>query len=135
LKENPDADLEWVEGFLLQVMLDEFEVNVDDGSGYDVAEQIMRLRRDCGRGNFVEVQSMKAKWDATGGKEVVAGQFKEEERNEEDDETDASLDEDEDEDEDVEMADDVAPQLVRVKEKVVPEVDEDGFTKVTKKKR
>jgi len=60
----------------------------------------------------------------------VRGQFSEQERNEEEDETDASVDEDE---EDVDMDD--APQLVRVKEKFEPEVDEDGFTKVTKKKR
>jgi len=112
-------------------MLDEFEVNVDDDSGYEVAEQIMRLRRDCEKGDFAEVQSMKEKWDAAGGRDVVAGQFKEEHRNEEDDETDAS--EDEDEQEDVEM--DEAPQLVRVKEKVEPEVDDEGFTKVMKKKR
>lgn len=114
-------------------MLDEFEVNVDDDSGYDVAEQIMRLRRDCGRGIFAEVQSMKEKWDARGGRDIVAGQFKEEERDEKEDETDAS--EDEEEQEDVDMDDNFVPQLVKAKEKSEPEVDEDGFTKVTKKKR
>lgn len=129
LKETPDADLEWVETFLLQVMLDEFEVNVDDDSGYEVAEQILRVRKDCLRGEFREVQSMKARWDARGGGDVLAGQFKEQERNEEDDETDAS----EDEDEDMDM--DEAPQLVRAREPAAPEIDEDGFTKVAKKKR
>jgi pre-rRNA-processing protein TSR2 len=111
-------------------MLDEFEVNVDDDSGYDVAEQILRIRKDCLRGEFEEVRSMKERWDASGGRDVVRGLFSEQERNEEDDETDTSVNEDE---EDVEMDD--APQLVRVKEKVEPEVDEDGFTKVAKKKR
>ena len=129
LKENPDADLEWIEEFLLQVMLDEFEVNVDDESGYDIAEQIVRLRRDCGRGEFREVTALKEKWDATGGREVVGAQFKE--GDEEDGETDGSVDEDED----VEMGDEVAPQLVRVTERAEPEVDDEGFTKVTKKKR
>merc|ERR1711939_286481 len=47
-----------------------------------------------------------------------------------DDETDGSED---DEEEDVDMEE--APPLVRVREPVVAEVDEDGFTKVTKKKR
>jgi len=131
LKETPDADAEWIEEFLLQVMLDEFEVNVDDDSGFEVAEQIVRMRKDCGRGDFAEVQTMKAKWDAKGGNDVVGGQFKEQERNEEEDETDAS--EDEGDQEDVEM--DEAPQLVRVTKKVTREVDEEGFTKVTKKKR
>jgi pre-rRNA-processing protein TSR2 len=130
LKENADADVEWVETFLLQVMLDEFEVNVDDDSGFDVAEQIIRLRRDCGRGEFGEVKGMKEKWDARRGGDEGVGLFKEEHRDEADDETDASED---DEDGDVEM--DEAPQLVRVNEKVEPEVDDEGFTKVTKKKR
>ncbi|CZR52037.1 related to TSR2 Twenty S rRNA accumulation protein [Phialocephala subalpina] len=130
LNENPDADGEWIETFLLQVMLDEFEVNVDDESGYEVAEQILRLRKDCGKGEFKEVEEMKAKWDGKGGKEDVGKLFEKKERNEEDDETDGS---EEDEDDDVEMEE--VPQLVRVREPVVPEVDEDGFTKVTKKKR
>jgi pre-rRNA-processing protein TSR2 len=112
-------------------MLDEFEVNVDDESGFEVAEQIVRMRKDCGRGNFEEVRAMKERWDQRGGRDVLSGQFKEQQRAEEEDETDAS--EDEDDQGDVDM--DEAPQLVRVKEKVIPEVDEEGFTKVTKKKR
>jgi len=140
LNENPDADGEWIETFLLQVMLDEFEVNVDDESGYEVAEQILRLRRDCAKGDFREVVAMKEKWDRKGGKsEDVGKMFEKRERNEEEDETDGSEEEDEDGDEDkdedeaVDM--DEAPPLVRVKEPFVPEVDEDGFTKVMKKKR
>jgi pre-rRNA-processing protein TSR2 len=126
------VDTEWIETFLLQVMLDEFEVNVDDDSGFDVAEQIVRIRKDCGQGEFSEVRALKERWDSWGGKEVGEGLFREVERAEDEDETDGSVDEDED-GMDVEM--DEAPQLVRVKEKIEPEVDEDGFTKVTKKKR
>lgn len=135
LEENPDADGEWIETFLLQVILDEFEVNVDDESGYEVAEQILRLRKDCGKGDFREVESMKERWDRKGGKSEDVGKlFEKRERNEEEDETDGSEDDsDDEEDQDVDM--DEAPPLVRVKEPVVPEVDEDGFTKVTKKKR
>lgn len=115
-------------------MLDEFEVNVDDDSGFEVAEQIVRLRKDCGRGVFEEVKTLKERWDARGnGAAEVEGLFKGVERGEEDDETDASVSESEDDDGDVEM--DEAPQLVKVKEKAEPEVDEEGFTKVTKKKR
>lgn len=135
LHENPDADGEWVETFLLQVMLDEFEVNVDDESGFEVAEQILRLRKDCAKGDFKEVVAMKEKWDRKGGKSEDVGKlFEKRERNEEDDETDGSEEDSDDEEaEDVEM--DEAPPLVRVKEPMVSEVDEDGFTKVTKKKR
>lgn len=132
LNDEPDADTVWIEEFLLQVMVDEFEVNVDDESGFDVAEQIVRMRRDCGKGDFSEVRALKERWDQRGGRDVVQSQFKEQQRDEADDETDGS-DEDEDEGmEDVEM--DEAPQLV-AKEKPIPEVDEDGFTKVTKKRR
>lgn len=114
-------------------MLDEFEVNVDDDSGFEVAEQIVRMRKDCGRGVFDEVRALKERWDSRGGEEVK-GLFKGVERGEEEDDTDGSVsEENDDEDGDVEM--DEAPQLVRVKEKVEPEVDEEGFTKVTKKKR
>ncbi|KAL5318621.1 hypothetical protein ACEPPN_013685 [Leptodophora sp. 'Broadleaf-Isolate-01'] len=135
LKEHPDEDGEWIETFLLQVMLDEFEVNVDDESGYEVAEQIVKLRRDCGKGDFKEVEEMRGKWESKGGKSADIGKmFAKRERTEEEDETDGSEEEDdEDEDEDVDM--DEAPPLVRVREPVVAEVDEDGFTKVTKKKR
>jgi pre-rRNA-processing protein TSR2 len=132
LNDEPDADTVWIEEFLLQVMVDEFEVNVDDESGFDVAEQIVRMRRDCEKGDFSEVRALKERWDQRGGRDVVQSQFKEQQRDEADDETDGS-DEDEDEGmEDVEM--DEAPQLV-AKEKPIPEVDEDGFTKVTKKRR
>ncbi|PVH84128.1 pre-rRNA-processing protein-like protein TSR2, partial [Cadophora sp. DSE1049] len=131
LKENPEEDSEWIETFLLQVMLDEFEVNVDDESGYEVAEQIVKLRRDCARGEFAEVQEMRRRWESKGGRSVELGRlFEKRERAEEEDETDGSEDGD---DEDVDMGE--APPLVRVREPVVAEVDEDGFTKVTKKKR
>jgi len=132
LNENPDADGEWIETFLLQVMLDEFEVNVDDESGYEVAEQILRLRRDCAKGDFREVVTMRERWDTKGGKrEDVGEMFEKRERDEQEDETDES--EEDDEDEDVDM--DEAPPLVRLREPFVPEVDEDGFTKITKRKR
>ena len=131
LNENPDADVEWIEEFLLQVMSDEFEVNVDDESGYEVAEQMVRLRKDCRKGSFAEVVEMKDRWDKKGGKDDLEKMFEKRERDEREDET--SGEEDESDDEDVDM--DEAPPLVRLKESVVPEVDEDGFTKVIKKKR
>ena len=124
--------MEWVETFLLQVMLDEFEVNVDDDSGFEVAEQMMRIRKDCERGDFTEVRALKERWDSRNESDFE-GSFKMVHRDEEEDETDGSLDGDDDGD--VEMEMDGAPPLVRVKGKTEPEVDEEGFTKVTKKKR
>lgn len=115
-------------------MFDEFEVNVDDESAFEVAEQILRIRSNCAKGDFAEVGTLKGRWDAKSGKgEELGKMFEKKERDEREDETSASEDGDEDGGADVEMEE--APQLVRVREPVVPEVDEDGFTKVTKKKR
>ena len=75
---------------------------------------------------------MKERWDHRGGADVIGGQFEEVERREEEDETDGSVDESDERDI---MEIDETPQLVRVKDKVIPEVDNEGFTKVTKKKR
>lgn len=127
--ENPEEDADWYETFLLQVMADEFEVGVEDDSAFEVAEQIVRLRKDCAKGNFQEVQEMKTKWDSKGSNQDIGKLFQ---KTSNDDDEDEDEDE-EDEDEDVDM--DEAPELVRVREPTVPEVDEDGFTKVTKKKR
>lgn len=123
-----EPDSAYVEEFLLQVMLDEFEVNVDDDSSYEVAETVLRVRAECARGKFDEVEALRRRWEAKKGGKVV---FKHAE--DQDGETDWDTDSDEDEDEDVEMGD--APPPPAPKEKTQPEVDEDGFTKVTKKKR
>lgn len=133
---RPDTDIEDVETMLLQVMLDEFEVNVDDESGFEVAEQIIRLWRNCGKGDFTEVSHLKERWEKKGkGRKQV--EFKRVERGEEEDDTDWDSDDLEETDEeyedgDVEMGD--APPI-REKEKLAPEIDKDGFTKVTGKKK
>lgn len=128
--EEPDQlDIETV---LLQVMLDEFEVNVDDDSAFEVAEQILRVRLGCLKGKFDEVDALRRRFEGkSGGKNVV---FKKAE--DQDDDTDWDTDDDEEDgDSDEEMGE--APALVptQPKEKVEPEVDEDGFTKVVGKKR
>lgn len=130
-------DAEWIEELLLQVMEDEFEVVVDDGSAAEVAAGIIKCRGECERGVWGEESSLcsrlERKWAEKGGKGDGLEGFRKG-----DDQEDTDGDEDEDsgeEDGDVDMDMDEAPQLVRVKEPVVPEVDEDGFTKVVKKRR
>ena len=128
-KEEPDA--EYLEELILQVMLDEFEVNVDDDTAFDVATEIVRLRGQCARGNFEDVDRLLARWQARKGEKV---HFKHGE--DQDGETDWE-DDDDDEDSDDDM--DEAPALVDSgappkKEKAPPEVDDDGFTKVTRKR-
>ncbi|KAG9245267.1 Pre-rRNA-processing protein TSR2-domain-containing protein [Calycina marina] len=128
LTETSDADAEWIESFLLQVMNDEFEVNVEDDSAYEVGEQIVEIRRQCGRGEFSGVLRLRERWEERGGREEVNGGFRDE--GEVDAETDGSGDEG---DGDMEMGE--APSVVRTpRERVVPEVDDDGFTKVARKR-
>ncbi|KAK3381345.1 Pre-rRNA-processing protein TSR2-domain-containing protein [Podospora didyma] len=120
-----------VETVLLQVMLDEFEVNVDDESAFEVAEQVMRVRNECLRGKFDEVEALRRRWGGGDKKKVV---FREVESQDDDADTDWDTDDSgSDDDEDVEMSD--APAAPPPKErKASPEVDEDGFTKVSRKK-
>lgn len=126
-QEEPDA--EYLEEMILQVMLDEFEVNVDDDTAFDVATEIVRLRGQCARGNFDEVDRLLARWQARKGEKV---QFTHGE--DQDGETDWEDDDEDGEDEDM----DEAPALVEAappkKDKAPPEVDDDGFTKVTRKR-
>ncbi|KAI1457027.1 pre-rRNA-processing protein TSR2 [Annulohypoxylon moriforme] len=127
-----DPIAEDVEATLLQVMWDEFETNVDDDSEVEVADRIVKVRTQCAAGDFEFVEDLRRRWLATKGKTVkvqeVDGGDQETDWESEDD------DDDDEEDEDVEM--DEAPALVAVpRERPPPEVDEDGFTKVTRKKR
>lgn len=120
-----------VESVLLQVMQDEFDVNVEDESEIPVAAEIMKLRKEIfEEGNLVGVEDVKRRFEARGGRtervNVVDNR-----KDEAGDDVDSSSDE---EDEDVEMGEASAPQLVRAKPE--PEIDEDGFqTVVGKKKR
>ncbi|KAK3349403.1 Pre-rRNA-processing protein TSR2-domain-containing protein [Lasiosphaeria hispida] len=128
---DDEPDQTDVETVLLQVMLDEFEVNVDDDSAFEVAEQVMRVRNECLRGKFDEVAALQRRFDSRKGTKVVGVLTR---ADDEDQETDWDTDDDEDEedsDEDEEMGD--APPVKKEKEPI--EVDEDGFTKVTRKKK
>ena len=107
-------------------MEDEFEVIVEEGdpSLWKVAEQIVRIRKDCVVGDFKHVDTLGERWAESRGRKV---EYKRgEDPNQE---TDGESDEESEGGADVDMDD--APPLVRKPE---PEVDEDGFTKVTRKK-
>lgn len=125
---DPETEMIDVETRLLNVMEDEFQVIVDDESAFEVAEQIMRLRKDCGRGKFDEVERLRERWERLGGKDLTVQVVEGGEQGDTD--GSSSEEESEDEDGDVEMGE--APQP---KEKVAPEVDEEGFTKVMGKKK
>jgi pre-rRNA-processing protein TSR2 len=137
LSTNQIMHLDDLEEVLLQVMLDEFEVVVDDDSAFDVATKIWQGRTKVLNGDFQEVQAMYENWRRNGGGKVRAVQQPDDEGQE----TDGS-DEEEDEwngiqdaDGDEEMGE--APALVEKprRERIEPQVDEEGFTMVQKKKR
>ncbi|ROW01288.1 hypothetical protein VMCG_05835 [Cytospora schulzeri] len=130
-EDEGEPDVEYIETLILQVMLDEFEVNVDDDSAFDVATEIMRLRTQCTRGNFEDVDRLLARWQGKKGAKVE-GLFKKGEDQDEDTDWDDTDGEDDGSDDDM----DDAPPLVEApkKEKAAPEVDDDGFTKVQRKR-
>ncbi|KAI9834049.1 MAG: hypothetical protein M1819_003334 [Sarea resinae] len=129
---RPDTDAEDVETMLLQVMIDEFDVNVDDESGFPIARLIMDLRKETLQGDFAEVDRMYAAWVERRGKsEKIKVQVVD--NSGDDTDWDSVDEEDDDEDDDVEMGEASAPPPP--KEKPAPEVDDDGFTKVVGRKK
>lgn len=126
-----EPDLEDVETMLLQIMVDEFEVNVDDDSGTEVATNIMKVRAGCAIGQFDDVDALRTRFMNRNGTKVDQ-MFKKADDADQDTDWESDDSDDEDEGGDVEMDD--APQLVAPKQKQEPQVDEDGFTMVTKKR-
>ena len=122
---------------MLQIMNDEFDVNVDDGSGEEIAAKIIGLRKLTLQGDFALVDEMYSKWQerqSRGGRGTINIQHVT--KNDDEDETDWDSEdiEEEDGDNDVEMEE--APPLVKApKEKVQPKVDDEGFTEVVGRKR
>ncbi|KAI1343032.1 Pre-rRNA-processing protein TSR2-domain-containing protein [Xylariaceae sp. FL0016] len=129
-----DPTLEDVEETLVQVMWDEFEAHVDDESERQVAERIVKCHTACVEGDFSLIEELRSRWLDTKGKKIVVA-----EKVAADQDTDwEDDDEDDDGDDDVEMGGtgEDAPGLVAVvKEKPAPEIDEDGFEKVVRRKR
>jgi pre-rRNA-processing protein TSR2 len=131
--EKDNIDVDYLEEFMLNIMNDEFDVNIDDESGGEVAAKIIGLRKKTLEGDFRLVNEMLEKWQEKqrkGGDNIKAqftqGQDNEDESDYDSDETDG--------DDDMDMDD--APSLPSApKEKPLPEVDEDGFTKVVGKKK
>lgn len=127
-----EPDTEYVETVLLQVMSDEFEVNTDDDSSLEVAENIIRAHTQCAVGQYEYVQRLAERFGnlRAGNVDTL---FKQAEDANQD--TDWESDDDEDGDDDEGSADAVMADAPAPRERPAPEVDEDGFTKVTHKKR
>ncbi|KAK4692931.1 pre-rRNA-processing protein TSR2, partial [Lecanoromycetidae sp. Uapishka_2] len=134
---TPDADVEYLEEFMLQVMNDEFDVNVEDNSGEEIAAKIVGLRKLTTQGDFAMVDEMYQQWQQRQGKgEGGKIHFQHVDRGEDEDDTDWDSNDIDEEDGDNDVDMDEAPALVRMpKEKAQPKVDDEGFTEVVSKKR
>ena len=130
--------MEYVEEFLLQVMSDEFDVNVEDESGEQIAAKIVGLRKMTLQGDFKMVDEMYVQWAErqTRGGERVNMQHMVEDEEDDDTDRDSGDEEESDQGEDNDVVMDEAPSLVKApKEKVMPRVDDEGFTEVLGKRR
>lgn len=135
--QNQIRDIEDLEDILEQVMSDEFEVVVDDGSLEEIARKIYTGRAQVLQGDTTEVTRLMSLWEEKRKKRFIIQAVQ-------GPEVDQETDDDEDEEEwngfqdtpDVDM--DEASALVdssQTKKKPEPEVDEEGFTKVVGKKK
>ncbi|KAJ8611607.1 hypothetical protein MRB53_037831 [Persea americana] len=113
-----------------KILQDEFDVNIEDESEVEVARSIIALRKTLYNDHDTSYAlDLERRWKSKGESRTDV-QVAEHNQEVDDDEVD-----DFDEDGDTEMADD-PPQLIPVKpkEKVQPEIDDDGFTKVVSRK-
>ncbi|KAF7354624.1 Pre-rRNA-processing protein TSR2 [Mycena sanguinolenta] len=121
----PTPDDQYVEEILLQVLADEFETNIEDGSAEVVALDIVRLWDETRIGRDELVIKFESKAEGLRGKRMAAQELPsnapEEWEGEEgdEDEDDSGMDEDEE-----------VPQLIEPRQREEPEIDEDGFTLV-----
>ena len=132
--QKPDVDFDDVVIFLLQVMQDEFDCNVEDDSEEDIARALLQLRkRILSEGDIAAAREVEQRWKNRGQMKVDVKVVDGEIDGDEDE-----LEGWEDDDGDVEMGDstpDLIPAVASKKEKPIPEVDEEGFTKVVGKKQ
>lgn len=125
-----DTDAEDLEAFLLQIMQDEFDCNVEDETEVEVARTILVLRKSLLEGNLGAFETLERRWKSRGMMKADVQVV---------DNGDNEVDDDDDDDE-MDDGDDRAPQGVQQaprepREKPQAEIDDDGFTKVVGKKR
>ncbi|KAI0329902.1 hypothetical protein GY45DRAFT_1324325 [Cubamyces sp. BRFM 1775] len=123
-EQDPKPDLDYVEDRLLQVMADEFDTVLEDGSAEAVAKDVVRLWEEVVAGRTELLAEFEERADKLKGKKLQV----EEAAGDNSDWEDESGDEDEDEE-----VDEHAPQLLDSQPrppKEEPEVDADGFVTV-----
>ncbi|KAG6915193.1 hypothetical protein DXG01_012789 [Tephrocybe rancida] len=117
-------DDQYIEELLLQIMADEYEAVIEDGSAESVAQDIVRMWEETRVGRADSVAKFEELAQNVKGKKAEVHQAPSNDDEEWEDEDDDESGEDQEEDE--------APQLLQAQPqtKNEPEVDEDGFTLV-----
>ncbi|KAG2139754.1 Pre-rRNA-processing protein TSR2-domain-containing protein [Suillus clintonianus] len=125
----PEPDTEYIETMLLQIMDDEFEVALEDGSAFDIARDVVRLWNDAKEGRDGYVKDLEMQADRMKGKmpqfEVEAGSASDWEDSDGDSEDESGSDGED-------YGKEVVPQLLD-HAKEAPDTDDDGFTIVKRK--
>lgn len=130
---NSETDGDDVADRLVQFMEDEFEVVVDDNSEVQVAATIMKIKLETLEGKFGMVDQLYEGWKEKKDSALPPVQV----QSQSDDEDSVDDEDLEEQDGDTKMTDASVNggDSISKKEKPPPEVDEDGFTKVVRKKR
>ena len=135
LNYSPDADEEYLEEFLLQVMNDEFEVNIEDGSGAEVAKRIFDLILLIRQGNFTVVDDLYTQWQERQHKGGALVEFQHAQTDEaEEVDTDWDSDDMDEDDEGVNLKE-ASLSANAPKERLQPQVDAEGFIEVVRNKK
>ena len=132
LNTRPDTDQEDFECFLLQVMQDNFDCNVEDESEVDIARSILAVRTRMLEERTLDAsREVEQRWRNRGQMKGNVKVQEMEDEVEDDGEVWEGIEEDNDEDsmEAIPLTPAAPPK------KAEPEVDEDGFTKVVGKKQ
>lgn len=115
LFDGQEVATEDIEYRLLTAMIDEFDVTVETGTAFPVAQQIVKIYQECAEDNFENVQVLFSRFQQAQPAQQVTVNDDDDEEDDEDDNND-------------DMVDAVSEEPPRNE----PEVDEDGFTIVKK---
>lgn len=126
-EQSQTPDDQYIEELLLQIMADEYETIVEDGSAESVAQDIVRMWEETRIGKADSVIKFEQLAQNIKGKKADVQHTPQGQDDEWEDDYDGSDDDEEDEEEEEEV-----PQLLQSQSqhKNEPEVDEDGFTLV-----
>ena len=129
------VDEDYIEEMILQIMNDEFDCVIEDGSSTEVAEDLVKLWKEAQSGGEKAVEQSMKFWEekerALQGKRIRAQEVKvEDEEGWDEDGSDSGDGEDGEDGSEGGMEVDEPPTLIDKRNKEDPVVDEDGFTLV-----